>query len=186
MEKVNQNLQHELKKLKETQSQPTNVVDDKQIEDRVQTLLRRQERQTHLLFEGICENPTENILEQVRVILYNTQINLDRSSVCKSNPNCKKVRINERLDDEQKTQRMELGALADRAKEKQREVRVVGDTLIVSDFKYKHSDINKLPDDISLQEAFTHIDRDYIFFNSEHSFLSAFYPAELTYKHQNF
>ena len=81
---------------------------------------------------------------------------------------------------------MELRALADLAKEHQREARVVGDTLIVSGIKYKHADIYKLPDDISLEEAFTRIDGDDIFFNSEHSFLSAFYPVDFMYKCQDY
>ena len=94
----------------------------------------------------------------------------------KSNPNCKKVWINERLDDEQRLQRMELRALADLAKDKKREARVVGDTLIVSGIKYKHTDIDKLPDEVNLEDAFTRVDGEHIYFNSEHSFLSAFYP----------
>ena len=224
LENENKLLQEELVKVKGQPSKPPTTLDDTQIEDKVQTLLRRQERLTHLLIDGVCENPNENVLEQVGLILYDTQLNLDRNSIrkvyrlgvlneknwrprpivvefdtretrdqvfrarynIKTNPNCANVWINERLDDEQRTQRMEMRALADLAKEQQREARVVGDTLIVSGIKYKHADIYKLPDDISLEMAFTRTDGEYIFFNSEHSFLSAFYPVDFEYKKQDY
>ena len=224
LENENKLLQEELVKVKGLPSKPPATLDNTQIEDKVQTLLRRQERLTHLLIDGVCENPNENVLEQVGLILYDTQLNLDRNSIrkvyrlgvlneknwrprpivvefdtretrdqvfrarynIKTNPNCANVWINERLDDEQRTQRMEMRALADLAKEQQREARVVGDTLIVSGIKYKHADIYKLPDDISLEMAFTRTDGEYIFFNSEHSFLSAFYPVDFEYKKQDY
>ena len=222
MEEINQKLQEEIRKLKENSSQHTEAPNEKIIEDRVQIALRWLERQLHLLIDGIAENPTENILEQVGLVLYDTQLNLERNTVhkvyrlgplnkkswrprpvvvefdcretrdlvfkarfnIKSNPNCEKVWINERLDDEQRLQRMELRALADLAKDKKRDARVLGETLIVSGIKYKHADIDKLPDEVNLEDAFTRVDGEYIYFNSEHSFLSAFYPAELTYKKQ--
>ena len=53
---------------------------------------------------------------------------------------------------------MELRALADLAKDKKREARVIGDTLIVSGIKYKHTDIDKLPDKVNLEDAFTRVD----------------------------
>ena len=65
-------------------------------------------------------------------------------------------------------------------------IRIFGDTLIVSGIKYKHANIYKLPDDISLEVAFTRTDGDYIFFNSKHSFLSAFYPVDFMYKKQDY
>ena len=136
LEETNQKLQEEVRKLKENPSQHTEVPSDKIIEDRVQIALRQLERQTHLLIDGIAENPNENILEQVGLVLYDTQLNLERNTVLKvyrlgplnekswrprpvvvefdcrdtrdlvfkarfnikSNPNCEKVWINERLD----------------------------------------------------------------------------------------
>ena len=83
MEKINQNLQEEIRKLRENTSQPTEALNEKIIEDRVQTALRRLERQSHLLIDGIAENPTENILEQVGLILYDMQLNLERNTVHK-------------------------------------------------------------------------------------------------------
>ena len=56
----------------------------------------------------------------------------------------------------------------------------------MSGIKYKHADIEKLPDEVNLEEAFTRVDGEYIYFNSEHSFLSAFYPAEFMYKKQTY
>ena len=224
LEAANIKLQEEVRKLKDNPTQHAEKANDKIIEDRVQIALRRFERQTHLLIDGIAENPNENIFEQVGLVLHDTQLNLERSTVLKvyrlgtlnekswrprpvvvefdcretrdlvfkarfnikTNPNCEKVWINERLDDEQRLQRMELRALADLAKEKKREARVVGETLIVSGIKYKHADLDKLPDEVNLEEAFTRVDGEYIYFNSEHSFLSAFYPVEFTYKKQTY
>ena len=139
LEEANLKLQEEVRKLKENPTQHAEIANDKIIEDRVQIALRRFERQTHLLIDGIAENPNENILEQVGLVLYDTQLNLERNTVLKvyrlgplnekswrprpvvvefdcretrdlvfkarfnnkSNPNCEKVWINERLDDEQ-------------------------------------------------------------------------------------
>ena len=83
LENENKQLHEELVKVNRLQSKPTTALDDTQIEDKVQTLLRRQERLTHLLVDGVCENPNENVLEQVVLILYDTQLNLDRNSVRK-------------------------------------------------------------------------------------------------------
>ena len=215
LEEKNKELQLEIDQLKATPATNQSSSDEKIKEDKVQMILRRQERQSHLLFNGIAENPKENLLEQIGLVLYDTQLNLNRSTVTKvyrlgtineknwrprpiivefdskdtrdqvfrarfnikNNPNCENVWINERLVDQQKTQRMELRALSDLAKENHREARVVGDVLIVSGIKHKHADIQNLPDDVNLEDAFTRVDGDHIFFNSEHSFLSAFYPA---------
>ena len=83
MEEINQKLQEEIRKLKENSNQHTEAPNEKIIEDRVQIALRRLERQSHLLIDGITENPTENILEQVGLVLYDTQFNLERNTVHK-------------------------------------------------------------------------------------------------------
>ena len=224
LEEKNRELQLEIDQLKAKPTINQSSSDEKVIEDKIQMMLRRHERQTHLLFDGIAENPNENLLEQIGLVLYDTQLNLNRSTVTKvyrlgtineknwrprpivvefdskdtrdqvfracfnlkTNPNCENVWINERLNDQQETQRMELRALSDLAKENHREARVVGDVLIVSGIKHKHADIQNLPDDVNLEDAFTRIDGDHIFFNLEHSYLSAFYPVEFVYKKQKY
>ena len=115
------------------------------------------------------------------------QIYISRFNI-KQNPACDSVWINECLDEDQKRIRAEVRAVVDLATSQGKEARAVADTAIISGIKYQHSTFATLPPDLSLEKAYTREIDDKIYFSSEHSPLSSFYPLEIiydnhTYKH---
>lgn len=61
----------------------------------------------------------------------------------------------------------------------QEEIKIHGDGLILGANKYKHQDLDLIPDAISLAKAKTRQEDDDLYFQSEHSFLSNFYSCRV-------
>lgn len=59
-------------------------------------------------------------------------------------------------------------------------IKIHGDGIIVNDVKYKHSDFDLLPPEISIEKAKTRESEGEVYFQGEHSPLSNFYPATFT------
>ena len=131
----------------------------------------------------------------VRNSIYSNRDNI------KNNEACTSVWINECLDNDQRKARSEIGAVVDLAKSMGREVRAVGETAIISGIKYSHPSLYTLPPEITLEKAFTRelnghiyfsvlrvftLPCSTIYFNSEHSPLSSFYPAEINYGNEKY
>ena len=74
----------------------------------------------------------------------------------------------------------------DLAKSMGREARAVGETAIISGIKYSHPSLHTLPPEITLEKAFTRELNGHIYFNSEHSPLSSFYPAAINYGNEKY
>ena len=104
----------------------------------------------------------------------------------KINPACKDIWINECLDEHQKQKRSEIRAVTDLATSLGREARAVGETAIISGIRYDHGSLSTLPGELSLEKAFTRELEDRLYFNSEHSKLSSFYPIEIEYKEHKY
>ena len=104
----------------------------------------------------------------------------------KQNPACKSIWINESLDEEQKHIRSEVRAIADLAKAQGKEARAAGDTAIILGIKYQHKTFSTLPKGITLEQAYTRELNGKIYFNSEHSSLSSFYPLEIEYNNHKY
>ena len=113
------------------------------------------------------------------------QIYVNRNDI-KQNPACKHVWINECLDEEQKRVRAEVRSIVDLAKSQGKEARAVGDTAIISGIKYHHSTFATLPPELTLERAYTRELNGKLFFNSEHSPLSSFYPLEIEYDNHKY
>ena len=118
--------------------------------------------------------------KSVRNSIYSNRDNI------KNNEACKLVWINECLDSEQRKIRSEIRAVVDLAKSIGREARTVGENAIISGIKYSHQSLHTLPPEITLEKAFTRELNGHIYFNSEHSPLSSFYPAEINYGNEKY
>ena len=118
--------------------------------------------------------------KSVRNSIYSNRDNI------KNNEACKLVWINERLDNEQRKIRSEIRAVVNLAKSIGREARTVGENAIISGIKYSHQSLHTLPPEITLEKAFTRELNGHIYFNSEHSPLSSFYPAEINYGNEKY
>ena len=73
----------------------------------------------------------------------------------KKNPRCKDVWINYLISDDQKLQRSELKAIYELATLKGYTARYHLDTIVVNGITYDHAMISKLPQDLTLELAFT-------------------------------
>ena len=104
----------------------------------------------------------------------------------KINPACSDIWINECLDEYQKQKRSEIRAVTDLATSLGREARAVGETGIISGIRYDHGSLSTLPGELSLEKAFTREIENRLYFNSEHSKLSSFYPIEIEYKEHKY
>ena len=104
----------------------------------------------------------------------------------KQNPACQNIWINEALDEDQKRIRAEVRAIVDLANSQGKEARAVGDIAIISGIKYQHSSFVTLPPDLTLERAYTRELNGKIYFNSEHSPLSSFFPLEIDYDNHRY
>ena len=101
-----------------------------------------------------------------------------RSNI-KNNPSCSKIWINEDIDQCTRQERADLRAVADLAKEQGLVVRQSADAVSIAGIRYTHSTLHNLPPDLTVQHAYTRETQKGIFFCSENSHLSNFYPAKL-------
>ena len=53
------------------------------------------------------------------------------------------------------------------------------DTIVVNGITYEHATINKLPQDLTLELAYSREIENLLLFHSEHVFLSNFYPCNI-------
>ena len=113
------------------------------------------------------------------------QIYINRFDI-KKNPACQNVWINESLDEDQKRTRAEVRAIGDLAISQGKEARAVGDTAIISGIKYQHHSFTTLPPELTLEKAFTRELNGKIYFNSEHSPLSSFFPQDIQYDNHKY
>ena len=97
----------------------------------------------------------------------------------KKNPKCKDIWINELISEEQRQQRNELKALFELALLKGYTARYHMDTIVVNGITYEHATINKLPQDLTLELAYSREIENLLLFHSEHVFLSNFYPCNI-------
>ena len=97
----------------------------------------------------------------------------------KKNPNCKFIWMNEVVPDQVKTQRNELHALHNLALKNGHNSRHILDTLIIDGITYSHGTIHRLPAGIKLEAPYTREIGNFIYFNSEHVFLSNFSPCNI-------
>ena len=97
----------------------------------------------------------------------------------KRNPHCKNVWINEVIHDKVKQQRNELHAVHLLAVNNGHQSKHVMDILTIDGLTYSHSTLHKLPEDLTLEKAFSREHNSHIYFNSEHIFLSNFHPCEI-------
>ena len=100
----------------------------------------------------------------------------------KQNPLCKNIWVNENLDSTQRKERAILRTVVDFAKDLGKEVRIVGEQIIISGLKYTYETLQNLPEQISLERVFTRSDEQYIYFQSEFSPHSSFAKVKFTYK----
>ena len=78
--------------------------------------------------------------------------------------------------------RSEIRAVTDLATSLGRGARAVRETAIISGIRYDYGSLYTLPAELSLEKAFTKKIEDRLYFNSEQSKLSSFYPIEIEYK----
>ena len=97
----------------------------------------------------------------------------------KRNPHCKNVWINEVVHDRVKQQRNELHAIHLLALNNGHQSKHVLDILTIDGLIYCHSTLHKLPNDLTLEKAFSREHNNHIYFNSEHIFMSNFHPCEI-------
>ena len=108
--------------------------------------------------------------------MYKDRINIKR------NPLCKTIWINENLDSDQRKQRAIMRTIVDFAKDKGKEARLVGDIMIISGLKYEFDRLDHLPEQIELDKVFTHLEDDFVLFQSEYSWCSSFARVDFEYK----
>ena len=113
------------------------------------------------------------------------KIYVNRTSI-KQNPACHNVWINECLDDDQTRVRSEVRAIVDLAISQGKEARAIGDTAIITGIKYQHKTFSTLPPGLTLEKAFTRELNGKLYFNSEHSPLSSFYPLDIEYNNYSY
>lgn len=58
-------------------------------------------------------------------------------------------------------------------------VRVHGDGVVIDGRKYKHCDLDLLPEELSVDKAKTRVESEDVYFQSENSFLSNFFPCKI-------
>ena len=104
----------------------------------------------------------------------------------KKNEACHHVWINECLDAEQRKARAETRAIVDLAKTLGKEAKAVADVAIISGIKYSHKSFPTLPPQITLEKAFTRQLNGKLYFNSEHSPFSSFYPTPINYGNEKY
>ena len=126
-----------------------------------------------------------NILVQFTRVPTRDEVYKNRINI-KKNPLCKSIWINENLYQDQRKQRAIMRTVVDFAKEKGKEARLVGDTMIISGLKYSFDRLGALPDEISLTKVFTREDDEFVYFQSEYSSFSSFAPAVFNYKGNKF
>ena len=223
LEEENVMLKTELENLK---SQTRRSINDENsnLENLIETQVRRQYDKNSLLFDGVTENHNENLITLLKQLSFDTGLEINDKDIAetfrlgkynhkdkrprtikatfttkstrnhiysnrgsiKQNPACRNVWINECLDDDQKRVRSEVRAVADLAKSQGKEARAVGDTVIISGIKYHHQTFSTLPPGITLEKAFTREHNNKIYFNSEHSPLSSFYPSDIEYQNSKY
>ena len=116
------------------------------------------------------------------VILTRTSTRLEilrNRNVIKRNPKCRDIWINEVIPEQTRIHRNELHALYLLAITNGHSSRHSLDTLVVDGFSYDHTTIDRLPKDLTLEFAYSREQNDYLYFSSEHMFLSNFHPCEI-------
>ena len=99
----------------------------------------------------------------------------------KDKTNWKTVWVSDDLTKEQQAQYAELRALYKLAlSDGRNDVRLSGNSLFIGSRKYSHSDIKRLPHNLSLERATLVSKGDNIGYHSRHAFLSTMYNAKLT------
>ena len=78
-----------------------------------------------------------------------------------------------------KKMREDFRSVAALARRNDKEVRIHDDGIILDGKKYKHGDADQLPSDYTVQKAKTVKIGEGLYFQSEHSFLSNFYPSPI-------
>ena len=97
----------------------------------------------------------------------------------KESEDTKKVYIKDDLPADIARQRQDLRCLASYARDVGYEASVRGNAVIVDNVRYTYSEINNLPEDVSLEKAKTISVDDGLAFQSERSFLSSMYPCQI-------
>ena len=100
--------------------------------------------------------------------------------VIKQNPHCKNIWLNEVVLEQVRVQRNELHALHILAQKKGHDSRHILDVLVIDGITYSHDSIHRLPADLTLEYAYTREYDNAIYFNSEHVFMSNFFPCTIT------
>lgn len=106
-------------------------------------------------------------------ILYN-RANLNKNAE-------KLIWINDEVSDLTRRKRKITRDVATLAKQQGIEgVRVHGDGVVIGSHKYKHCDLDLLPEELSVGKAKTREEEEDVYFQSEDSFLSNFFPCKIT------
>lgn len=105
--------------------------------------------------------------------LFYKRINLQTS------PHYKGIFLNDEVSVHTRKMREDFRSVAALARDGGAAVRIHGDGIIIDGKKYKHEEADQLPDKFNLASAKTVEREEGIYFHSEHSFLSNFYPSPI-------
>ena len=92
----------------------------------------------------------------------------------------KNTYLSDDLTSDQQTKRRDLRCLHAYAKSMQIDSKLRGDAIIIDGVRYAHDNIDKLPHEITLENAKIVEVQDGHAFQSEHAFLSSLYECEFT------
>ena len=223
LEEENVMLRHNLADLQSKIRRETNL-DEKQLEEKVEKHIRRQNDKCSLLIEGVPESQNEDVKKIAQQIAFDAKVQLHTTEyteayrlgkfnakekrprsikitltsrsqrnliyrnrlTIKLNPACSQIWINECLDELQKRNRAEIRAVVDLATSLGKEARAVAETAIISGIRYDHPVLHTLPKNLSLERAFTREIDNRLYFNSEHSVLSSFFPIDIEYNNKTY
>lgn len=98
----------------------------------------------------------------------------------------KNIYINDDICLETRRARDDYRSVAAVAKTAGHSVRIHSDGVIINERKYRHDETHLLPEGCTLEDAKTIVKGGEIYFHSQHSFLSNFYPAPITVNGTNY
>ena len=131
------------------------------------------------------KGPPRPILVKFWDVFVRDQVMANRHLI-KNNPNCSKLWLNDDLPEATKKARYELKILAELAISLDHHVILKGDKIIIDGTTYSNSTLDQLPNHLSLERAFTRETPNGIAFHSEHSFLSSFHRADISFNNNKY